>query len=547
MLNNLIFRKALLFVAGAVLFASCDSDFNSIGTDIVGDDHFGFEKDDLSTVTAFSQKTGVVQSNNLPINPLGVFDNGAFGKTTAHFVTQVQLASENPSFENVTLARIKSVILKVPYFSTLKETDVDGNNLYELDSIYGSVNNNIKLSVYENGYYLRDFDPNDNFQSQKFYSDQNATFDAVKRGNNGNGGSVVGGTRLNDATQVRQNDQFYFSPDEIVIPATDEDEDPVKEAPAMRLNLNKEYFYNRLFATDDANLVNNNVFKNYFKGLYFQVQQNTASALAMMDFSNGTITVTYDDDVTTTVNGVESVEVKEKTLVLNLLGNTVSLLEHTATASSTAYENATGNPILGNEKLYLKGNDGSVAFVDLFGGENSAELEALRVNAISNKWLINEANLVFYVDQDAMVSTIDPNRIFLYDAKNSRAVVDYNYDTFQNNSKPKYGKVTYGGIVELTGDADDTDRKGIKYKIRITEHIKNVLLKDSTNVRLGLSITEDINRIAFASLKTPSTLFSKVPVSSVMSPLGTVLYGNVPSPANADKRLKLEIYYTKPN
>ncbi len=536
MLNNLIFRKASLLFMGAVLFASCDSDFNTIGTDIVGDDHFGFERDDLSTVTAFSQKTTAVQSNNLPVNPLGVLDNGAFGKTTAHFVTQVELKTENPSFENVTLERIKTVVLRVPYFSTFKETDEDGNNTYELDSIYGNINNKIKLSVYENGYYLRDFDPNNNFLAQRYYSDQNSTFNSFKIGN-----------RLNTAVSTDQNDQFAFSPLEHVTQPVDEGDEVVRETPALRLDLNKTFFYNKLFATDDSNLVNNNVFKNYFRGLYFQVEEISGSTLAMMDFSKGTITVTYDDDVTTTVNGVDTIEVKEKTLVLNLTGNTVSLLEHTATASSNAYENATGNPIVGNEKLYLKGGDGSIAFIDLFGGENSAELEALRVNAISNNWLINEANLVFYVDQDAMSSTVDPNRVYLYDSKNNRPIADYYFDTFQNNSKPKYSKIAYNGIVQLTGDADDTNRKGIKYKIRITEHIKNVLFKDSTNVRLGLSVTENVNIAANSVLKNSNSLFSKIPLSSVMSPLGTVLYGNVPSPSNTDKRLKLEIYYTKPN
>jgi hypothetical protein len=40
-----------------------------------------------------------------------------------------------------------------------------------------------------------------------------------------------------------------------------------------------------------------------------------------------------------------------------------------------------------------------------------------------------------------------------------------------------------------------------------------------------------------------------IPVSSVMSPLGTVLYGTNISAGdvNAAKKLKLEIYFTKPN
>ncbi len=76
--------------------------------------------------------------------------------------------------------------------------------------------------------------------------------------------------------------------------------------------------------------------------------------------------------------------------------------------------------------------------------------------------------------------------------------------------------------------------------------------KDSLGIRLGLVVSETINQVSNAALKTPFTTLGQevksVPVSSVIHPFGTVLYGsreseNVPE----DKRLKLEIYYTKPN
>ncbi len=38
-----------------------------------------------------------------------------------------------------------------------------------------------------------------------------------------------------------------------------------------------------------------------------------------------------------------------------------------------------------------------------------------------------------------------------------------------------------------------------------------------------------------------------VPTANVLSPLGTVLYGNNVAPADEDKKLKLQIFYTKPN
>lgn len=59
-----------------------------------------------------------------------------------------------------------------------------------------------------------------------------------------------------------------------------------------------------------------------------------------------------------------------------------------------------------------------------------------------------------------------------------------------------------------------------------------------------MAITDNINIVGNASSFDTSTL-EFVPVSSVMSPLGAVLYGNTSAVAD-DKKMKLEIYYTKP-
>lgn len=536
MLNNSFFGKLFAVLFGTVFLISCDTDFNSIGTDIVGDDHFGVAPTAFD-VAANSQKTGAVQSNNLPINPLGVFNNGAFGKTTANFVTQVQLKSLNPTFNApVPLEKITSVVLNIPYYSRLSSTDSDGKNTYVLDSIYGDNKKEIKLKVYENGYYLRDLDPSGDFQTaQKFYSDQNELFNTAK----------IGSPLNNSTANLNQNEKFVFSASELVTPAVGETAE-VRAAPGMRLDLNKQVFYDKIFNTNASNLVNNNAFNNHFKGLYFNVEEISGSTMALMNFAQGTITITYDDKKSTSAT---ETEFTTKTLVLELTGNTVSLLTHTATPESTKYETLS-DP----ENIYLKGGDGSVALIDLFGGGNSAELNAIREEAISKNWLINEANLVFYADQEEMrptpgnaKGTLDPNRIYLYNAKDNIALIDYNFDTSTYASKPKYAKLIHGGIATFSGVAGDSDRKAVKYKIRITEHIKNVIFKDSTNVKLGLAVTESIALTANAALKNPSPLFTKVPYSSVMSPTGIVLYGNNVLPANTDKKLKLEIYFTKPN
>ncbi len=540
------FLKQVLLGLIVVLFASCDKDFNEIGTDIISDDHFGFEKYTDASIVAFNQKLGPIASNNLEINSLGIYNNPAFGKTTASFVTQLELVTSNPIFSNIeTPAVIDSVIVNIPYFSTLLETDSDGNKTYELDSIYGQDLSAFKLSVFESGYYLRDLDPSQQLAGQQlFYSDKNSEIDSYKIG-----------SRLNDSDNTEQNDSFFFDPKQIKETSLNDDDEEVvtKSVPAMRLHLNKDFFTQKILNAPSGQLFNNNLFKNYFRGLYFKVESNGSSSgnMAMINFKKGTVTVYYKQDVEVTVNEVVTVERLEKTVVMKMVGNTVSLLENSN--ESADYINATSNPdpTLGDEKLFLKGGQGSVAVIDIFGTTDTDgdgvvdEVQAIQENG----WLINEANLTFYVDKDNLTmqntSTIEPERIFLYDLKNGRPLIDYNFDSSTNSSFPKKGKTTHGGMIER----EDVDNgRGVRYKIRITRHVINLIKEDSTNVRLGLSITDNINNVVMSKLKTANSTTDEAPTMSVISPVGTILFGtkvsaNVPE----SKRLKLEIYYTKPD
>jgi hypothetical protein len=102
----------------------------------------------------------------------------------------------------------------------------------------------------------------------------------------------------------------------------------------------------------------------------------------------------------------------------------------------------------------------------------------------------------------------------------------------------------HGGIIKI-----GSDKKGIQYKVKLTNHIRNLVKSDTvTNVQLGLVVTENINDVSFKKIANPvySGKIVRIPTSSVMNPLGTIIYGSN-STVPEDKRLKFEIYYTEPN
>lgn len=518
-----ILSKALLLVATGLALVSCDKEFNEIGSDFVGDNHFDLQSKTFPVV-AFNQKANAVQSNNLPINSLGIYNHPVFGKTTASFVTQVELLNVNPTWaENPQVTKVE---LTVPYFADRTAFDSEtGTSTYELDSIFGS--GKINLKVYESNYFLRDLDPATGFQqSQKYYSDQGPEFDASA------------GQQLNDDPNPAQNSEFFFDPAEIQITTTnDEGEQVVTErlAPRMNLLLNKAFFQEKIFgASASGQLVNNNQFKQYFKGLYFKVSPAASNpdggSLAQLNFKQGKITITY-------LAGPET-DREERTYVINLTGNTVNLLEN---AENPAYANAVLNPnmVQGDDRLYLKGGSGSVAVLKILQGDSDGDgiddLEYLKNEGI----LINDASLTFTVDRSAFPDgQPNPYRIYLYDINNKRPLIDYSADVTTVSGDSQKNKYIHDGIYNKGADT---------YRIRLTNHIRNLVNLDSTNVSLGLAVTSDINNIGMSRLRQENaTLNNHVPVTKIMDPRGTVLYGSN-LPAGDPKRVELKIFYTKPN
>ena len=559
-----------------VLIVSCDKDFNSLDSDVIGDDHFDLELYDEASVIAYSKATGAVQTNNLPLNALGIYNNPKFGVTKAHFVSQVELETENPNFGFNPV--IDSVYLYVPYFRTQTATEPDGGRTYELDSVYGySETAKFRLRVLENGFYIRDFDPNQNLQTaQKYYSDDKNLIDPFK-----------GTELLNNSSVASQNNEFFFNNKEIKIYKTNGqglyvDSQGVvlanqtdvslrvvqeRRAPGMWLDLKNSFFQQKILnATTSGNLFSNNVFKNYFRGLLFEVEEISAGqgALALLDFANAELRILYkaSSQEPTVENPNPTRTRRDFDLKMgfngtNLRSNSINFFEYNNLPDYNAGI-ASGNETVGSENLYIKGGNGSVAFIDLF---TPTQLQDLRQSVAAGNWMVNDANLTFYIDKVKMAGlplSSEPDRIYIYDATNNRPIFDYSIDV-SASTNPKKNKIIFGGIIQKEGEG--TAATSVKYTIRLTEHIKRILKANENgeyqdNIKIGLSVTESINIPISGSIKPTNTIsigganpltVNTLPLASVINPLGTIIHGNIETSGNESKKLKLNIYFTKPN
>lgn len=587
-----VFKAVIAIMVLLISFIACDKDFTTIGTDVIGNDHFE-AKDTVYSAITYNRKLDPVQTNGLSSNLLGVYYDPIYGPSSANVVSQMTLGTQ-PSGDNIEL---KSVVISIPYFSHINSddpTDDDGHPNYILDSLYGNQDAAMRLSIYRNNYFLRDYDPESDFEdNQKYYSDGSASLSE-------NISSEL------DSELIHVIEEFKPSSETIVLTEINEDgveEDTEVLAPRIRIVLEEEedlQYWQELIIdkVGEPELSNTNNFKNYFRGLYFKMEDTSGDgSMVMLNFSASTANVTLNytnvSDLTDTdgddipdvadadVDGDGNIDtgsldtdgdgikdtadvdqtegndinddgiddiivlVNERTSVLNFTGNRVNLFEN-----SFGMMLGDGDDEFGDETLYLKGGQGSMAVVELFGIDSvdddediPDELEDFRVRA--ENWLINEANLIFYEDENQitpdMIDNHKNDRLYVYDLKNNQPIIDYYYDIPSTT-------VPYLSIVSHLGTRIKDSDGYYKYKIRITEHITNILQKDSLNTKLGLVLSSNVNSIENADVLWQfgeDDGIENVPSGSVLSPKGTVLYGN--NTADTDKKVKLEIYYTEPN
>ena len=428
---------------------------------------------------------------------------------------------------------------------------------FVLDSIFGSgVNQTFNVKVRRSTYFLRDLDPNANFQQSQEYFSNTPDFNSFLT-------ETIADV---DTLTVRNKEILIFNTD-------DPDTEDVDESKTVKstigagiyLPLSNAFFQENILDKEGSQeLLNNQNFKNFLRGLHISIDPsddiymllNMLGASINMNYSyqavntNGTATDASDDFVETLEDNyvfrlISGGGINPQTgASIPFTGNVVNTFVNDAYPSEiTNALNATSNA----ERIYLKGGAGAYAELKLFG-EDNATSQSVISQLKSNNWIINEANLVFYVDRetlDAAGGTIEPPRLYLYNSETNAPLYNLVTELNEPNTRNTLRKnLFFDGILTKEND------KGIKYKVRITDYINNLVVRDAENVAIGLALTSDIANSSVGNamvIENGVSVMSKIPVMSTVNPFGTVLYGSNVDASNSDKRLQLEISYTKAN
>ena len=601
---NKIYNYQLIFIL--FIFYSCSKDYNSIGTDILKSDTFNTSVENIP-VYATQKLISPFKSNGLSSYQLGQINDNIFGKFESSFVTQLRLSQYDPLFgiwdsdkekngdtNNIKVIQenenVTKVVLEIPFFNNTIDSDGDGvidlydvdsndinsdsdgdgvsdiqerangtnplnpdtdgdgindnldtesinpddgSTVYDIDSLIGNIDATFKIKIQELDYYLRDYDPNNNFETfQKYYSDDHFIKDFTNK--------------------ILHDDFVALDTSEITIyeeddPDTDEVDEStlVKErlSPRIIIPLDIPFFQSKIIDKEGSiDLLNQDNFNLYIKGLLLSAYDFSDDLLMILDYDNARIKITYEYDVyndndTTDDTSDDVIDKAEKDFEILLAGNQINLIKK-------------GNfiqPILDNVSLgenlktgYLKGGQGAMLELDLFTENNGVNI----LDEIKSKgWLINEANLTVYIDQKTIRSyggLVEPSRLYLYDMETQTPLIDYFVDN-TTGQKESDKKINHDGLIQY-----DSDKKGVKYKIRISEYIKNIIRNDSISNKLGLVVSSSIDNSQNLELRDNIGL-NIIPITSAVNPLGTIIYGPNPDQENYDKRLRLELYYTEIN
>ena len=591
-----LFRQLPFVVAFCALglgLWSCESEDFTLGESLVSGEPFTLTKQTYAIESVKQLSLDRVQTNKMPLYQLGNYKDPLFGETRASLVSQLQLSLPNPVFGELSALaeidndsdereKVTKVTLYIPYQrASSDESDQDGDGVpdifdvdpddpqsdsdgdgltdnderllgtdplsedtdkdgildaddpettansfarrFDLDSIFSFTNQDrFHLTVRPSDYYLRDNDPKTDFlESQAYFSDKQSVFEPFL-GNSLFDGPVV----ISDFQYVTYNEDDPTTPDvdESLTIDVSQSRDP-----GILVELDKSFFQDRIVDLEGYEaLRSQSNFKDHLRGLHLSIDASD-DLMLLLDLSTAFIEIEYEYDSINTQDATD-------TFRLNFITGSAQGFTQGIAVNTWEYERlmpTTSNESILPNRMYLKGGNGSVVQFEL--------PQRVIDEAKQNNWLINEASLEFYVDQEAMAPIpFEPPRLYMYKSTNSFPI--YNARNEISSSQTALG-VYQNYDASLRRSANG---RGESYKANITDYFNDMVVRDSLNVPINVSVSANIafSQIQQAVLDDGTAM--NYPIMSGISPFGTVLYGPS-SEVVEEKRLKLNIFYTALN
>lgn len=596
-----IAKKLLLIGVLALLVTACNQEFNSVGVDLIATDQFDTVAREFPVFVSVNNLEDV-QSDQLGVVHFGAYNFPNLGRKKANITSQLSIAT-NPRFgiytqeqeeagdgDNVNVIneneRVTSVFLEIPFLVNQNDRDGDGvidaldidpddnqsdtdgdgvvdllesqggtnpfdtdsdgdgitddqdtdsssydagDNFYEIDSIFGNRASRFNLKVTELTYHFSTLDPNNNFETPTGYFSGR---DFYEEGFTGR--SLYDGPLQLNFDEIT----FNYTEDDPETPDIDETTQvETRLSPRLRIPLDASYFQEKILDAEGSDvLANDNNFKNHIKGINIRMENPAEDLYMLLNLSGATIRLNYNYDVNqdqdTEDTSDDVIEPTSKTFFISPDGIQINHLENEQVALNT-------NP---QERLMLNGGLGNIGKIKLFDqDESTSNLADFR----SSNILINEANLVFYVDpvitENWSEGDLIADRLYLYRIEDNSPLADY-YSDPTTGANNLLNKIVHSGILEYQ------DGIPYRYKFRITEHVSNLIRSENEdlaeNVELGLVVTANINSVLVKNAKLSEDQDIFYPLAALQNPLGTFLVGPNPPQELLDKQLKLEVIYT---
>ena len=504
------------------LVVSCEEDFTDIGTTIVSNGEFT-TNDTIFNIEVTAKDIANVRADGLQIGGilgqylLGVYNNDNYKKIEASIISQLSIPAdltqvdEEYGSDTIVVTTIDTVLLRLPYNATLIGSDAIGPD-FQLDSIIGNQTQPFTLNVFRLTTYLSTLDPTNPSIQNTFLSDETYNVSSEKL-NFFEDTQFIPNKRDTARFVLRRlSSGIIYDTDTIQY---------INSNPFISIPLKKDLIKNILFDQyETSNFSTQDAFNEYFRGIKIQAEGDNGSLMSL-SFNNNSLQPSVDIYYTNTVLRAGG------TIVIDTIKKTDTFL--LSGLRNSEYKMTPGQSPAFN-KVPIQGAAGSMAQLKILGDDLNGNLIPDGLEELRTKnWLINDATITLYVDQDIVDSdTIaTPFNLFIF------------RDGVTASAEPAPRQIldfVTEGVDEVGGvlDLDDSKRPD-SYSFKITDYISELLAGNVTDIpQLGVRVLNPTD--------LPVSLVDSIVRNYNWSPKAVMLLNN--DPINGARRAQLKISYT---